>query len=555
MADRADGAVSRAITRILAVALAASALAAAPDAAHAQAFANAGSGAVDYTAAEVAPAQTCAALGALSLDDVIELAAVEVPASDAVPAHCVVTGVIAPAIAFEVALPERWNGRFFMTGNGGLAGDQLDNPGRVAQRRQAVALGFAFGQTNTGHYASEEPGGTFVLSDPQKAIDYAYRAVHETAVIAKAIAADYYGDPVSYSYWASCSNGGRQGLIEAQRYPEDFDGVVANAPWVNQTAFAVGAVWNHQAMSGVSLTPGKLALLAEHVTAACDVVDGLPDGLIDDPRRCAFDPRRDAPVCAAGVDDDTCLTAAQAEAAARVYAGVVVDGEQTVRGFMPGSEVVSGGFGGGPPVSAWLGLIAPAQPGAGTADFGLADNIMKYLVFDPPQPEWDYATFDFARDIPLLDAWGEQANALETDLSAFDARGGKIIMTYGWSDQVLQPLMGVDYYEDVLAAHGPRARDFVRLFMVPGMTHCAGGVGPDQMDAVSAVIDWVEAGRAPDSLLASKRVAGEVVRTRPLCPYPQVARYRGQGSIDDAENFACAAPPERPNPPALLVGE
>jgi feruloyl esterase len=538
----------------IACALAAGGLAA-PAPAAAQAFANAGSGLIDYTAAEIAPARACAALESSSLDGVLTLSATDVAASAGVPAHCVVTGVITPEIAFEVALPERWNGRFFMTGNGGLAGDALDSPGRVAQRRQAVALGFAFGQTNTGHYASEEPGGTFVLSDPQKAIDYAYRAVHETARTSKAIAADYYGNPVSYSYWASCSNGGRQGMIEAQRYPEDFDGVVANAPWVNQTAFAVGAVWNHQAMSRTSLTPGKLALLLERVTDKCDVVDGLPDGLIDDPRLCDFDPRRDMPMCAAGVDDDSCLTPAQAETIARVYSGVVVDGEPIVRGFMPGSEVVSAGFGGGAPVSAWLGLIAPAQPGAPTADFGLADNIMKYLVLTPPQPDWDFMSFDFARDIPLLDDWGGKANALATDLSAFEGRGGKIIMTFGWSDQILQPLMGVDYYEQVVAANGPATSDYMRLFMVPGMTHCAGGVGPDQMDAVSAVIDWVEAGQAPDSLLASRIVGGEVVRTRPLCPYPQVARYSGRGSIDDAANFACVAPPARPNPPASLIAQ
>jgi feruloyl esterase len=283
------------------------------------------------------------------------------------------------------------------------------------------------------------------------------------------------------------------------------------------------------------------------------VIDGLPDGLIDDPRQCDFDPARDAPACAAGEDADMCFTPAEAEAIARVYSGVIVDGEQLVRGFMPGSEVVTQGFGGGPPSSAWLGLIVPPQPGGATGDFGLADNIMKYLVFDPPQPDWDYRTFDFTRDIPLLDAWGAQANALQTDLSAFNARGGKIIMTYGWSDQVLQPLMGVDYYEQAVAANGPDTADFFRLFMAPGMTHCAGGVGPDQMDAVSALIDWVEAGRAPDSLLASRIVGGEVVRTRPLCPYPQVARYAGQGSIDDAASFACAAPAVRPNPPASLL--
>ncbi len=541
MTSQAADSKRRALQTVVTGLLAAGAVSAASTPAAAQAFASAGSGIVDYTAAESAPSKACIELQSLSLDDVVELTATEVPESADAPAHCIVTGVIAPEIAFEVSLPADWNGRFYMTGNGGLAGDALDGPGRVAQRRQAIALGFAFGQTNTGHYASEEPGGTFVLSDPQKAIDYAWRAVHLTAVTAKAITADYYAEPVAHSYWNSCSNGGRQGLIEAQRFPEDFDGVVANAPWVSQTDFAIGAISNQQALSRVSLTPGKLALLAEQATPRCDAIDGVLDGLIDDPRRCDFDPARDVAVCEAGAESDLCLTPTEADAIARVYAGVVIDGETVVPGFMPGSEVVTAGFGGGSS-SAWLNTIVPAQPGGTPADFSLADNIMKYLVLTPPQPDWDFMSFDAVRDRPLLDAWGEQANAMQTDLSAFNARGGKIVMTYGWSDQVLQPLLGVDYYEQAAAANGPDTADFFRLFMVPGMTHCAGGVGPDQMDAVSAVIDWVEAGRAPDSMLASKIVGGEVVRTRPLCPYPQVARYDGEGDIDDAANFSCAAP-------------
>jgi feruloyl esterase len=196
----------------------------------------------------------------------------------------------------------------------------------------------------------------------------------------------------------------------------------------------------------------------------------------------------------------------------------------------------------GTSASGWLGLIAPAEAGGRTADFGLAEGTMRYLVFDPPQASWDFRSFDFSRDPALLERWGALANAKETDLRDFRARGGKVLITYGWADAILQPLMGVDYYEKAVAANGPDGADFMRLFMIPGMAHCAGGVGPDQYDAVSAVIDWVEHDVTPDSLTARKIVNGNVTRSRPLCPYPQVARYKGQGSTDDAGSFECRLP-------------
>jgi len=511
------------------------------EAAHAQAFADLESASVDYSEANRSPAKSCEALATPPSEGVVEIGSTAVPASATAPAHCRVTGVIAPEIAFEVSLPERWNGRFYMIGNGGHAGEALDNPGRVAQRDAALAIGFAFAQTNTGHDASKEPGATFVLSNPQKAIDYAYRAVHLTATTAKGITADYYGEAAAYSYWNSCSNGGRQGLIEAQRYPDDFDGIVANAPWVDQTGFTVGAIWNQRALAEAPVTSAKMAFVADRVMAMCDAVDGLEDDLIDDPRACDFDPVRDVPVCDAGADTDACLTPAQAGAVAKVYGGVVSNGKPYFPGFMPGSEAVTSLFGGGTG-SGWMNVIVPAQPGGAAADFGLADNTMKYLVFTPPNADWDYRDFDFDRDIPMLEAWGALANAKDPDLAKFRARGGKIIMTYGWSDAILQPLMGVDYYERAVAENGSDTPDFFRLFMVPGMAHCAGGTGPDRHDAVSAIVDWVEASDAPRSIVASKVVDGEVVRSRPLCPYPEVARYRGRDSIDDAANFRCENP-------------
>jgi feruloyl esterase len=310
---------------------------------------------------------------------------------------------------------------------------------------------------------------------------------------------------------------------------------------VDQTGFTIGAIWNHQAMTAAPVSAAKMELVADRAMAICDATDGLSDGLIDDPRNCNFDPARDVPVCPAGADSDVCLTPAQAEAIAKVYGGVISNGEAFFPGFMPGSEAVTGLFGGGTG-SGWMNVIVPTQPGGASADFGLADNTMKYLVFNPPQPNWDFGSFDFDRDVSLLTAWSALADAKDPDLAEFRARGGKIIMTYGWADAILQPMMGVNYYESAVERNGPDTAEFFRLFMVPGMAHCGGGIGPDQNDAVSAIIDWVEADKAPDSLLAKKMSAGDVVRTRPLCPYPQVARYDGAGSFDNADNFRCVNP-------------
>ncbi len=507
----------------------------------AQAFADLKSALVDYSQADLSPRTACEALGKFKTKEIAQIAAAAIPATSASPAHCRVTGLLSPEIAFEVSLPAKWNGRFYMIGNGGHAGEAMDDPGRVAQRNAALQVGFAFAQTNTGHDARKEPGASFVLSNPEKAIDYAWRAVHLTAVTTKNMTRAYYGKPVSRAYWNSCSNGGRQGLIEAQRFPDDFDGIVANAPWVDQTGFTIGAMWNQKALSAAPVTAAKLALVADKVMAKCDAIDGLKDGLIDDPRKCAFDPARDVPACSAGVDDASCLTGPQAAAIAKVYGGPISKGIAVFPGYMPGSEaVIPGPNGAG--ASGWMNLIAAAQPGAKPADFNLAEGTMRFLVFKPPQANYDYSTFDFDRDIHLLDDWSKQVEAKNTDLAKFRKHGGKLLMTYGWADSILQPMMGVNYYEASVAKNGPDTNEFFRLFMVPGMAHCGGGIGPDRNDAVTAMVDWVEKGKAPASIVASKVVNNQVVRTRPLCPYPQVARYSGSGSIDEAASFRCVAP-------------
>jgi len=510
--------------------------------AQAQAFADLKSASVDYSKADIEPHKACEALGMFKAKEIVQIAAAAMPAASGAPAYCRVTGLIAPEIAFEVSLPSKWNGRFYMIGNGGHAGEALDDAGRVAQRNDALRLGFAFAQTNTGHDARKEPGGTFVLSNPQKAIDYAWRAVHLTATTAKDITKDYYGKAVSRAYWNSCSNGGRQGLLEAQRFPHDFDGIVANAPWVDQTGFTIGAMWNQKALSQAPVTAAKLALVADQVMAKCDAIDGLKDGLIDDPRKCNFDPRRDVPACGAGTDRADCLTPAQAETIAKIYSGPMSNGKPFFPGYMPGSEAVTAGLFGGGTGSGWLNVIVTTQPDGKPADFNLAENTMQYLVFNPPKPGYDYKTFDFDRDIHLLDDWSKKADAKNPDLSKFHKRGGKLLMTYGWADSILQPMAGVNYYEQAVAKNGPATSDFFRLFMVPGMAHCGGGIGPDRHDPMTAMINWVEKDKSPASMIASRVVDNQVVRTRPLCPYPQVARYSGQGSIDDASNFRCVAP-------------
>ena len=504
--------------------------AAAPAAA--QPFANAKTSLAGYSVANTAPKKTCESLNGFKGKEVTTIQSRVVAATADTPQHCRVTGIIAPEVAFEVDLPDRWNRRFYMTGNGGLAGDPVDQP-NTADRPAALTNGFVMARTNTGHDARKEPSGSFILNNPQKAIDYAYRAVHVTADLAKAIAKDYYAELVQFSYWNSCSNGGRQGLLEAQRYPDEFNGIVAQAPWVDQTGFTIGAIWNQKALTEAPLTPAKVSMVAQAVVNKCDAVDGLKDGLIDDPRKCSFDPARDVPACPAGADSTDradCLTSAQAATLKKIYGGPMSNGKQYFPGFMVGSE------------ANWNNAVIPAQAGAKPADYNLADGVFKYLVLDPPQAEYDSLTLDFDKAATTVARWSKLADAKDADLSKFRKNGGKLIMTYGWADQILQPLMGVNYYEAVTSKNGKSTPDFARLFMVPGMSHCAGGVGPDRNDAVTAMIDWVEKKKAPDSIVASKVANGQVVRTRPLCPYPQVAKYKGQGSIDDAANFSCVAP-------------
>jgi feruloyl esterase len=359
---------------------------------------------------------------------------------------------------------------------------------------------------------------------------------------AKKIVAAYYGHAPSYSYWDGCSTGGRQGLISAQRFPEDFDGIVAGAPVLNFVDTVTQSLWNGLVLSQTPVSLAKLKLVADATYARCDAKDGLKDGLIDDPRKCDFDPTRDVKQCTAGQDGDDCLTAAQAEAVKKVHDGLQVNGKPALFGYPLGSEVTGFSFtAGGKMTSGWDLWLTP-PPGGMSFQHAFGDSFVRYWASPKTDPSIDPAKFDFDKDMAKYADARTLLNATDPDLSSFHARGGKLLMYFGWSDTALAPLMGIDYYEKATAKNGPGTTDFFRLFMVPGMFHCRGGVGTDRLDGLTALINWVENGTAPDSITAGQMTQGKLVRTRPLCPYPQVARYNGSGSQDDAANFTCKAP-------------
>ena len=502
-------------------------------------FSEAGKSPVRYAVASTQAAMACAAVPSLATAETTIVSARLVPAADGVPEHCRVTGLIQPEIRFEVNLPSSWNRRFYMHGNGGYAGETPESGVRPAIRANALKQGFATAQTNTGHDATAEPLATFAMSY-QKRVDYAFRAVHLTNVESKRIIAAYYDRAASFSYWDGCSTGGRQGLISAQRFPQDFDGIVAGAPVLNFVDSVAQSLWNGLVLAETPVPVAKMKLLADAAYARCDAKDGLKDGLIDDPRRCDFDPARDVAQCPAGQDGETCLTPAQTTAVKKIYEGLKVNGKPVHFGQTVGAEVVGVSPIGGPAESGWSRWLIPA-PGGRAIHYAYGDSFVRYWSAKP-DPSFDSAKFDYEKDIAKFSDARTLLNATNPDLKPFRARGGKLLMYFGWADTALPPMMGVDYYLKAVAANGAHTPEFFRLFMVPGMFHCRGGVGTDQFDAMTSLINWVENGVAPATLPAAQADKGKVVRTRSLCPYPLVARYSGSGSPDDAANFACKAP-------------
>ena len=450
-----------------------------------------------------------------------------VAATDTVPEHCDIRGTILPDIGFAVELPADWNGRFYMVGNGVFAGNI-----EYKAMEKGLSMGYATASTDTGHDSSVDPlgplGATFAYNNPEGEIDYCYRAIHLTAVTAKEIIEAYYGNPPSYSYFVGCSTGGRQGLMEAQRFPLDFDGIVVGAPVLDFTGTMIWGIWNAEALSGDGNIPAnKLKALADAVYEKCDDVDGLVDGLINNPLNCTFDPATDLP--------PDSFTPAQIEALEKIYGGVKnSDGELLFPGPPVGAEVFAGGMSGW---AMWMiGMFGPSL------QVMISDSFMKYMAFEvDPGPDYDWTTFNFDTDPPKMAYISSLIDATDLDLSEFKDHGGKIIHYHGWADMALNPFMSVNYYEAVLNSTGvEETMDFYRLYMVPGMFHCAGGAGCDNVDWFTPLVSWVEDGIAPEGLIGSHIEVGKVVRTRPLYPYPGVAVYTGSGSIDDAANFTCS---------------
>jgi feruloyl esterase len=477
----------------------------------------------------IALAAPCESLLTLALPDTTILSATLVPEGPFTPpgasatakpvpmiAACRVAGRVQPAITFEVWMPvSGWNGKFQAVGGGGYAGVISYGPMAAALRR-----GYATASTDTGHAT---PGGSWALNRPDLVADFGHRAIHAMTVNAKAIVEAFYGRGPARSYFVGCSTGGRQGLMEAQRYPADYDGIVAGAPanyWSRMPAgnlFAAAATLKDDASR---LPLPKLQALNQGAIAACDGRDGVTDGLIEDPRRCTFDP---ASLQCSGQETEACLTPPQVAAARSIYAPAFNPRtkEAIFPGMPRGSELTWGALTGGP------------QP------FTIAVDFYRYFVFSDPQ--WDWKTMDFDKDVAAGEAKvREVMDATNPDLRAFKARGGRLLLYHGWNDQLISAFNTIDYYESLVKTMGAQATsEFARLFMAPGMLHCAGGVGPNSFDAVAALERWVEAGSAPQQLLASHSVNGVVDRTRPLCPYPQVAVYTGSGSIDEATSFVC----------------
>ena len=436
------------------------------------------------------------------------------------PAFCRVAVTLTPSsdsdIKVEVWLPESgWNGKFQAVGNGGWAG-VISYPAMA----EALRAGYATASTDTGH---EGGRGTFALGHPEKLIDFAWRSEHEMTVTAKAVIQAFYSSAPKRSYWNGCSTGGRQGLKEAQKFPDDFDGIIAGAP-ANRTAISLWIAHAVLKDPASYIPPSKYPLVHQAALAACDAVDGLKDGLIDDPRKCTFDPNV---LLCKDADSPTCLTAPQVAAVKKIYSPAINPrtGQQLFSSLVPGTEL---GWG--------VQALGP-DPQANLYDQ------YRYVVFK--DPHWDWRTFNFDSDVVRGDLPENLVmNATDPDMKPFFSHGGKLLMYHGWSDPNVPTLNTIKYYNGVVEnlGGGSKATEAVRLFLAPGMGHCGGGEGPSVFDKVGPLERWVEEGKAPEVLIASHMTSGKVDRTRPLCPYPQIARYKGAGSIDDASNFACAAP-------------
>ena len=426
-------------------------------------------------------------------------------------------------IGFEVWLPEAasWNQRFLAVGNPGFIGSiSYGGLARIMEE------GYATASTDTGHV---DAGYDWATGNPERVVDWGHRAVHETTVVAKKLIQAYYGKSQDYAYWNSCHNGGNQGLNEVQRYPEDYDGVVSGDPAYYVTRLQSGSEYISwiALKDGVEapayIPPAKYPVLHRAVLDACDARDGVKDDMITDPTRCDFDPA--VIQCPAG-DAASCLTAAQVDTARRIYAGAkFADGLPIYSGFEPGSEL------------GW-GMMA-----AGPAPLGISNGFFRDMVIG--DAEWDFRTFDVEIHTRMAaQKLGSALDGKDPDLSKFKQRGGKLIIYQSWGETAVPPRTIIDYYQQVNRTMGGvgNTKDFLRLFMVPGMGMCPGFSNPEAFDALGVLQQWVEQGQAPDQIKSAYMNQGVTYRTRPVCSYPEAAIYKGVGSTDEADSFHCGTP-------------
>lgn len=474
-------------------------------------------------------AQSCEGLAALASPTLSIEAAKTVAAGDFAPSSgektiphlptfCRVVTTLRPTsdsdIHAEIWLPSSgWNGKFMAVGSGGWGGS-------IAYDAMAEALrrGYATSATDDGHTG---PSASFIVGHPEKFVDFAYRADHEMTVVAKSLINAFYGRAPRYSYWNGCSGGGREGLLQAYRYPDAFDGIIAGDPAdMRRNAWALWLANQTFKDRQDYIPPAKYAVIHRHVLATCDAKDDVKDGLIEDPTSCNVDFK--ALACKSG-DGPDCLTPRQVHTAETIISPLIDStGKQLFPRLEPGTEL------------RWARLAGGPEP----AD--LFYDQFRYIVYH--DANWDWRSFNLDRDAAKANAVNKDVDALNPHLEAFAKHGGKLLLYHGWADQQVAPGATIEFYNSLPGLNAQQDSQFAKLFMVPGMTHCSGGEGPDTFDKIAVMEDWVERGKAPARIVAAHRMAaGKVDRTRPLCAYPQVAKYKGSGSIDDAANFVCAA--------------
>jgi pimeloyl-ACP methyl ester carboxylesterase len=496
-------------------------------------------------------AATCMALGTGTLAGLATITTTYDAGSASQPAHCIVRGAAAPRTGadgksyetrFELRLPTAWSGRFLYQGGGGNDGTVAPAVGRNTGSFSDTGLqrGFAVITTDAGH---QGPTPEFGL-DPTARVDHAYAAHERTATIAFALVARYYGRAPDRKYFVGCSGGGRQGMMFAQRYPTYFDGIAICAPAMSVSSGAtIAAAWDSQTYLSVAPTDtngqrilsqafsdADLALVARSITAACDAADGATDGMVLRPEACRFDPKR---LQCPGAKDAGCLTSAQATALERTFAGPRDSSGRALyvgQAWDPGIAA--------PGWRQWkLGSSQTGTPNA--ANTTLMAGALAHEFFTPPDPAFDITQFDFDRDPARMEAFSAIFDTYrDASLAEFRKRGGKLLIFHGTADPIFSALESIDYYQRLTHDTGRWAR----LFLVPGMNHCAGGPATDSFDGLGAIVDWVERGAAPSRIEASARSGTTYFpgRTRPLCAYPSFARYNGSGSLEDGANFVCA---------------